>query len=65
VLAASQLKSARSVRTIQKVEQAKNVHECMLYHPDEFDVSAVRIMENVIRQLAHSIVRNRTQSTLQ
>jgi hypothetical protein len=32
--------------------------------PDEFDVSVVRSMENVTRQLARQI-RNRTQSTLQ
>jgi hypothetical protein len=60
-----QKRAHNSFTTGKKVEQAKNVHECMLYYPDEFDVSAVRSMENVIRQLAHSIVRNRTQSTLQ
>jgi hypothetical protein len=42
-------------------KKANNVHDCMLRNPDDFDVSAVRSMENVIRQLAHSIVRNRTQ----
>jgi hypothetical protein len=37
----------------------------MLSYPDEFDVLAVQSMENVIKQLAHSIVRNRPQSMLQ
>jgi hypothetical protein len=49
----------------QAIEQAQNVHYYMLCYPDEFDVSVVRSMENVKRQLARSIVCNLTQSTLQ
>jgi hypothetical protein len=49
----------------QAIEQAQNVHDYMLCYPDEFDVSVVRSMESVTQQLARSIVRNRTQSTLQ